>query len=138
MRVEKRLSYGFKGVWGEVYKLYTFDVRQGVIKWQNNNYIVVDSKVQFKELNNNESKAFSQTVNNLITDGSYKTVATTDAYLNNGGYTCIVGMGDIVKLDGKYWAVDKINEQSIFVPLKHSVWYIGLKEILDEILTKGY
>lgn len=141
MRVEKRIPFGFKGVWGKVYKLYTFDIKaEGVIVWQGNNYRAVDGKLQFKELSDNTSKTFTQAVSNLITDSTHKTVATTDAYYNSEKqtYSCVVGMGDIIHIGGQYWAVDTINEQSVYTPQKHSVWYIGLKEIFEEILPKEY
>lgn len=61
---------------------------------------------------------------------------TTDAYFDDdsGEFECIVDLGDIVNVFGRWWVVDSIDEKSIFTPAKQTFYYIALKRIKEEII----
>lgn len=142
IRIEKRLPFGFKGEWGKVYKLYTFDetTEQNVIKWQKNAYVDIGQDVQFKYLEEGIDKQtnITQPVMNLLRMSGYRVAETTDAYFDakSGKFECVVAVGDIVRLFGAWWVVDKIEEQSIYNPAKQTFYFCGMKQIFEEILTE--
>lgn len=135
MRVEKRFPFGFKGDWGIVYNQYVFDDKaDGIIQWQGGNYLRVDNKVQFKELSNNAKKGHSMPVGNLVSTSIDKVIVTTDAHFENGQYECVVKMDAIINVFNQWWVVQDITEQAIFTPKKHSVYYISVKKIFEDII----
>lgn len=139
IRVEKRIPFGFMGDWGQLYKLYTYEEKtdKAVIKWQNNTYVDLGMDVQFKYLEDGVDKQDKphQTVENRVGKGEYRIVETTDAYfdVDSGEFECVVSLGDIVNVFGRWWEVDTIDEKSIFTPNKQTFYYIGLKRIKEEI-----
>lgn len=143
IRIEKRVPFGFKGEWGKVYKLYVYDeiTEQNVIKWQGNSYADIGQDVQFKYIENGVDKQIhiSQPVMNLLKVGEYRVAKTTDACFDpvSGNFECVVGLGDIVFVFGRYWVVDKIEEQSIFTPAKQTFYYLGLKDVYKELLQEN-
>lgn len=141
IQIEKRLPFGFKGQWGKVYKSYVYDVdtAQDTIQWRANSYADIGQDVQFKYLGYGADKTIdiSQPVMNLIYEGNYRFVKTTDAYFNtiSGNFECVASLNDIVYLFGCYWEVDKMEERSVYTPEKQTFYYLGLKKIFDEVLT---
>lgn len=142
MRVEKRLNFGFKGEWGKVYKLWTFDETptNETITYQRSNYVDIGCDVQFKYLENGIDKTISvtQPIANLPTNAEYRLVKTADAYFNDKSqnYECVVAVNDIVKVFGCYWIVEKIDERSIYTPKKQTFYYLSLKKVFSEIVEK--
>lgn len=143
IQIEKRVPFGFKGEWGKVYKLYTYNeiTEQKTIKWQGHSYADIGQDVQFKYIENGIDKQIhiSQPVKNLLKIAEYRVAKTTDAYFNSesGNFECVVGIGDIIFVFGRYWIVDKIEEQSVFTPAKQTFYYLGLKKVKKEILTEN-
>lgn len=142
IKVEKRLPFGFRGDWGRVYKLYVFDEQKENIKYQNNNYVQIESDVQFKYLHNSVNKNISiaQPKNNMPIGAENIIVETTDAYFNdrNKSFECVVYQGDIVFLFGQFWLVEKVEEKNIYTPNKQSFYYCELKKILDGVVRRDY
>lgn len=142
IRIEKRLPFGFKGEWGRLYKLYNFDVttEQEVIRYQGSNYVELGQDVQFKYLARGVDKNVhvSQAIKNLLAMAEYRVVETTDAYFDDEtkNYECVISVGDIVYVFGRYWIVDKKEENSIYTPAKQSFYYCGLKMVEEQVLTE--
>ena len=141
IRVEKRLPFGFKGDWGKVFKLFTYDEEKENILYQNQNYVEIESEVQFKYLENGIDKNLnsSQPIMNLPTKNEYRIVKTTDAYFNDNTheFECVVDSNDIVFAFGCYWVVDKVEDKSIFTPNKQTFYYCALKRIFEEVLRRS-
>lgn len=141
VRIEKRIPFGFRGEWGKVYKLYTYEEKteQGIVKWDNGTYADIGQDVQFKYMPYGTDKQtnLSQPVLNILRMAEYRVVKTTDAYFDEKSMTfkCIVQPGDIVYLFGEWYTVDKVEEESIYVPKKHTFYYAALKNIEKEKLT---
>lgn len=139
IRIEKRVPFGFTGDWGKLYKLYVYDEEsnKATVKWQNNTYVDLGMDVQFKYLEDGIDKQNTptQTVENRVGKGEYRIVETTDAYFDDesGEFECVVDVGDIVNMFGRWWEVDSIDEKSIFTPQKQTLYYIALKIIKEEI-----
>jgi len=141
IKVEKRLPFGFKGEWGKVYKLYTYEVvASNIIEWQKSSYVDIGDDVQFKYIEDGIDKTIdiTQPIMNLPTKSEFRLVKTTDAYFNveTSNYECVVGVNDIVKVFGCWWVVEKIEERSIFTPSKQTFYYCGLKKIFEKIVIK--
>lgn len=139
IRIEKRMPFGFMGDWGKLYKLYVYaeESNKATVKWQNNTYVDLGMDVQFKYLEDGIDKQNTpaQAVENRVGKGEYRIVETTDAYFDeeSGEFECVVGLGDIVNVFGRWWEVDSIDEKSIFTPQKQTLYYIALKRIKEEI-----
>lgn len=139
IRIEKRIPFGFLGDWGQVYKQYTVTEKteQAAVKWQDGTYVDIGQDVQFKYLEDGIDKHNTpeQPVENRVSKGEYRIVETTDAYFDNdgGNFECVVGLGDIVNVFGRWWVVDSIDEKSIFTPNKQTFYYISLKRISEKI-----
>lgn len=142
IRIEKRLPFGFKGEWGKLYKRYNYKVlnEQEVIYRKNSAYVELGQDVQFKYLAHGVDKDVhvTQDIKNLLAIKKYRVVETTDAYFDDEtkNYECIISVGDIVFVFGRYWLVDKIEENSIYTPAKQSFYYCGLIEIKDKIFSE--
>lgn len=142
IRIEKRLPFGFKGEWGKLYKRYNYETlnAQGIIYRQNSAYKDIGQDVQFKYLSHGVDKNVhvSQSIKNMLDDEKYRVAETTDAYFDDEtkNYECIISVGDIVFVFGRYWLVDKIEENSIYTPAKQSFYYCGLLEMKDKIFTE--
>ena len=140
IKVEKRVPFGFKGEWGQVYKSYHVEEKTAsqVVLWGKNYYCDIGQDVQFKYLEDgiDKQKFFSQAEENIVVKSDYRIVETTDAYFNGkiGEFECVVDIGDIVYLFGRWWNVDNIDEKSIFNPNKQTFFYLGLKRIKEEII----
>lgn len=139
IRIEKRIPFGFMGEWGKVYKQYVYDEKtaQDVIKWQDNSYADIGQDVQFKYLEDgiDKQKNPAQPIENRVSKGEYRIAETTDAYFDedSGGFECVVDLGDIVNVFGRWWVVDSIDEKSIFTPNKQTFYFLGLKRIKEQI-----
>ena len=142
LKIEKRLPFGFKGEWGQVYKIYTPTQETGespaIIRWQNASYADIGQDVQFKHPEEGFEKeyAYSQSVANLINLGEFRQEKTTDAFFDEKtkGYKCVVEIGDIVCLSGEYYVCESIKVKNIVTPNEQSFFYLGLKKIYDVIL----
>ncbi len=141
-RIEKRIPFGFMGDWGKLYKKYTYEEQttKEVVGWKNNAYADLGMDVQFKYLEDGIDKQDkpAQTVDTRVGKGEYRIVETTDAYFDEDSheFECVVGLGDIVNVFGRWWVVDSIDEKSIFTPQKQTFYYIALKRIKEEIVIK--
>lgn len=139
IRIEKRIPFAFMGQWGKLYKLYTDEEKtdKAVVKWENNFYADLGQDVQFKYLEDgiDKQKNPAQPIENRVGKGEYRIVETTDAYFDDdsGEFECVVDLGDIVNVFGRWWVVDSIDEKSIFTPNKQTFYYIALKRIKEEI-----
>lgn len=142
IRIEKRIPFGFMGDWGKLYKKYTYEEQttKAIVEWKDNAYADLGMDVQFKYLEDGIDKQNTpaQTVENRVGKGEYRIVETTDAYFDDDSheFECVVGLGDIVKVFGRWWVVDSIDEKSIFTPSKQTFYYIALKRIKEEIVVK--
>ncbi len=142
IRIEKRIPFGFMGDWGKLYKLYVYDEEtdKATVKWQNNTYVDLGMDVQFKYLEEGIDKQDkpAQTVENRVGKGEYRIVETTDAYFDDDSkqFECVVDVGDIVNVFGRWWEVDSIDEKSIFTPQKQTFYYLALKRIKEELIIK--
>ena len=140
IRIEKRIPFGFTGDWGQVYKLYTYEEKteKAIVKWKNDAYADLGQDVQFKYLEDGIDKQNEpvQPVENRVDKGEYRIAETTDAYFDedSGEFECVVGLGDIVYVFGRWWVVDTIDEKSIFTPSKQTFYFIGLKRIKEQIV----
>lgn len=142
IKIEKRIPFGFKGEWGNVYKKFTFeegDAEQNIVSWQKCEYKDIGQDVQFKYADKelNRQIHFSQEIQNLVSKGEYTLAETTDSYFDheNGIFECVAAVGDIVHVFGRWWLVEKIDERSVFTPSKQNFYYCGLKRISDKIVT---
>ena len=139
IRIEKRIPFGFMGEWGKLYKHFTYEEQapQGAVKWQDNAYVDLGMDVQFKYLEDGIDKQNTPTqpVESRVSKGEYRIVETTDAYFDEDSheFECVVDIGDIVNVFGRWWVVDSIDEKSIFTPNKQTFYYIGLKRIKEEV-----
>lgn len=135
IRVEKRLPFGFVGLWGKVYKKFGFNINvSDKITYQSTNYVAMQDLVQFKEANI-RNISFSQGLQNLATRSDYKLFETTDSYFNDESknFECVVNIGDIINISEEYWVVEKIEEKCIFTPKKQSFYYCAIKRVSENI-----
>lgn len=137
IRIDKRVPFGFKGIWGKCYKKTNYNEKPFSITYQRTTYFDIGYDVQFKYLENGYDKQVINTQNiaNLIAEGSYRVVKTTDANFNGNTYECVIAIGDIVSFEGRFWLVDKLDERSIYNPQKQTFYYVGLKALFDEVIT---
>lgn len=136
IRIEKRFPFGFKGLWGQCYKLTNYNQTKNTIIYQRSTYYDVGYDVQLKYLEDGVDKSVinAQPVQNLVTKGEFRLVKTTDAYFDGIKYECIVQPNDIVHFDGEYWLCEKVDERSIFNPAKQTVYYLSMKKIFDKVI----
>lgn len=139
IRVERRLPYGFKGEWGNVYKLYTFDVlNEDVIQYQDNNYLKVRGGVQFKydEGGTDKIKETAQPVGNLVSVSETQYIETTDAYFDNTTkrYKCVANVGDLVNVFNAWWVVEKVEEKSVYTPNRQTFYRLLVKKINENMI----
>lgn len=137
IKIDKRVPFGFKGMWGKCYKKTNYNETQDNVTYQRTTYFDIGFDVQFKYLENGYDKQVINTQNiaNLVAEGSYRVVKTTDATFNGNAYDCVVSIGDIVSFEGRFWLVDKLDERSVYNPQKQTFYYIGLKAIFDEVIV---
>ena len=141
VRIEKRLPFGFRGEWGKVYKLYTYEenTEQELVKWNDGTYVDIGQDVQFKYIpyGTNKQTNLSEPVLNLLRTADYTVVKTTDAYFDEASenFKCIVQPNDIAYIFGEWFTVDKIEEESVYVPKKHTFYYVALKKIFEGVIT---
>lgn len=137
MKVERRLPYGFVGDWAVLYKLYIFDDYGSgeVIQYQNNNYLKMSTKVQFKG-NGTKMRSNTQQVSDLVSSATNIVVETTDAYFDveKGVYRCVVTPGDVVKYRGDWWEVEKIDIEVRYALGKQEHYFCTLKRIEEGII----
>lgn len=140
IRVERRLPYGFKGEWGNVYKLYTFEVlnNQNIVQYQDNNYLKVRGGVQFKydENGTDKMKDVSQPISNLVDVGVTQYIETTDAYFDNDTkrYKCVADVGDLVNVFNDWWVVSQVEEKSIYTPNRQTFYRLLVRKINEKII----
>lgn len=142
VQVEKRLPFGFKGEWGNVYKLYTFDVLDGedIIQYQDNNFLKVRGAAQFKFIENGTDRVVenTQAINNLVSKGVSQMMETTDAYFDTTTkrYKCIAEVGDIINAFNDWWVVEKVEEMSIYTPNRQTFYRLMVKKINENLVLK--
>lgn len=135
--LDKRVPFGFKGVWGKCYKHTIYKELTDKISYEQSSYFDVGFDIQFKYLEDGSDKhiSFIESIANLIGKGSYRMVKTTDATFLGERFESIVQLGDIVFFEGKYWLVDNLEEKSIFNPNKQTFYYIGMKDIFKDVIV---
>lgn len=137
IRIDKRIPFGFKGIWGKCYKHTNYNETKSSITYQRSSYYDIGFDVQFKYLEDGIDKEVfnTQSISNLIEEGKYRVIKSTDATFNGESYESVIQVSDIVLLDGKFWVVDKVQEKSIYNPATQTTYYIGLKTLLEKVLT---
>lgn len=137
IRIEKRVPFGFKGIWGKCYKLTNYNETTNSITYQRATYYDIGYDVQIKLLEEGVDKSVNNTqpIQNLITRGEYRYVKTTDAMFDGKKYECVIQPNDIVQFMGEYWVAEKVDERSIYLPNKQTFYYIGMRKIFDEVIT---
>lgn len=146
IKIEKRVPFGFKGVWGRCYKLTNYDENYTyndandtthVIKYQRVSYYDIGADIQFKLLEDGVDKSVNNTqpISNLVTKGEYRVIKTTDAQWKNKKYECVCQPNDIIYFENDYWVVEKIDERSVYNPNRQTFYYLSIRKIFDEILT---
>ena len=138
IKIDKRMPFGFKGIWGKCYKLYTSnETNADTITYQRAKYVDIGSDVQFKLLEQGVDKSINNTqpIQNLITKGEYRYVKTTDATFDGYKYESVCQPNDIVYFMNEYWVVDKVDERSVYLPAKQTIYYLGLRKIFDEVIV---
>ena len=146
IKVEKRFPFGFKGLWAKVYKLNVENEQlqfgDEFITYQQNTFVSIGSKVQIKLLEDGIDKSVNnaQPVQNLVTQGEFRLVKTTDAYYetNTNQYKCVIQPNDIVNFNNEFWVCEKIDERSIYNPAKQTVYYIALRKIFDNVIVNNF
>ncbi len=135
MQVEKRVPFGFRGDWGKVYKKYTNDEVADLnnnekIEFENNYYVDIGVDVQFKPVGDITS-TIEQPLIGLVVPVTYATFETTDAFWNDKikEFSCVVDVGDVIKLFNKVWVVTCIREVAKYMPKKMSFYYCDVKSI---------
>lgn len=140
IRIEKRLPFGFVGLWGRVYKKFSYDnsetYKNEVVELNRKNFIELGMDVQFKDISDIEKKK-TLILSDFKTKAGYRTVETTDAYFNRetSEYECVVGLGDLIRLNNQWWSASQIAEKTIYTPRKQSFFYIELKNMSKEQIT---
>lgn len=139
IKVEKRLPFGFRGEWATLYKLYTYDdINNGVIQYQNHNYLKIPTKLQVKtNTNSPKMRSVEQQVADLENISTNSTVETTDAYfdVHKNTYKCVAEVGDLIQYRAEWWEVTKIDIQVKYVPARQERYFIGLKKIDEEVIV---
>jgi len=146
IKIDKRVPFGFKGIWGRCYKLTNYNENYAyndensnpiAITYQRATYYDIGYDVQFKLLEDGVDKSVNNTlpIDNLVTKGEYRVVKTTDAHFENEKYECVVQPNDIVYFQKEYWVVEKIDERSVYNPNRQTFYYISLRKIFDEVIT---
>lgn len=138
--IDKRVPFGFKGIWGKCYKLTNYNEyseNQPIITYQRATYYDIGYDVQFKLLEDGVDKSVNntQTIENLVTKGEYRVVKTTDAHFDKDKYECVCQPNDIIYFEKEYWVVEKIDERSVYNPSRQTFYYLSIRKIFDEILT---
>ena len=136
IRPERRLPFGFRGDWGQVYKRYVADEdaeieeEKSLIYYERNCYAEIDGEVQFKQIGG-VTEVVEQPLDGLKVPVLYLTAETTDSYFDNGtkAFRCVVEIGDVVRLFGQTWTVTGVREEARFSPRKMSFYYCDLKSI---------
>ena len=142
VQVERRLPFGFKGEWGNVYKLYTFDVldSSNIIQYQDNNFLKVRGAVQLKFNEGGTDRAVenAQAVTNLVGKGITQIMETTDAYFDTTTkrFKCIADVGDIINTFNDWWVVERVEEQSIYTPNRQTFYRLMVKKINENLVLK--
>lgn len=146
IKVEKRFPFGFKGLWAKVYKLNVENEQmqfgEEFITYQQHTFVSIASKVQIKLLEDGIDKSVNnaQPIQNLVTQGEFRLVKTTDAYYNvkTNQYECVIQPNDIVNFNNEFWVCEKIDERSIYNPAKQTVYYVALRKIFDNVIVNNF
>lgn len=138
IKIDKRVPMGFRGIWARCYKLNNYNQTSEGIKYQSVDYYDVGFDVQIKLLEKDKFVHNTQPIENLVTQGEYRTAQTTDAYFNGSDYECIIQPNDIIYFQGHYWVCDKIEEVGVYTPQKQGFYYVSLKKIFDNIIVDNF
>jgi len=137
IKVEKRLPFGFLGLWSKLYKRYDFDQEEEfnseIVEYNKTNYVALTMPIQIKKIEEVE-KSKQRLLADLTTIGDNLIVKTTDCYYNKQeqDYQCIVNVDDLLQFENNWWLVGKILERNIYTPRKQSFYYIQLKKVTKE------
>ncbi len=142
--IEKRIPFGFHGDWGMLYKKYNYKSpnMKNVAVYKKTSYFDFGMDVQFKPVDDGIVKRSSRTddkVDKNTQTEEYRIVQTTDSYFNDETkeYECVVEVGDIIRLFGRFWIVESIEEECIYAPAKHSFYNLSITRIAnEEIITR--
>lgn len=133
--IEKRIPFGFRGNWGKLYKKNNYNVNvKDVFQWKKTAYFDLGQDVQFKLI---EDKSYPyQLVQNYVAKANYRVAETTDAYFNEetGEFDCVVEIGDIVQMHGRWYVAEEIEIRNIYSPRRHSFYFIALKNIKEAVI----
>ena len=137
IKIDKRVPFGFNGIWAKCYKLTNFNKTENSITYQNSDYYDIGFQVQLKDSDGgfNKSTNNTQSIENLITEGVVKFYKTTDAYFTDFKYECVVQINDILRVGNDFYIVEKIDEKSIYTPARQTFYYLTTKQVfIDGIL----
>ena len=139
IKVEKRRPFGFKGEWGVLYKLYTFDdVENQTIQYQNHNYLKIPTKLQLKASpNGSRMRSIEQQVGNLENLSTRINLITTDAFFDVGkkAYKCVVDDGDLILFRGEWWQVERVDTEVKYTPARQETYNCSLIKIDEEVVV---
>ena len=140
-RIERRVPFGFAGLWGKLYKKYIYEGATGdSVEWQDASYVDIGQDVQFKlaEKRADLQRFPDQPVENMVVKGDYRVVKTTDSCYNDKTheFDCICDLGDIVFLMGEWWVVDSLDSQNIYSPRRQTFYFVALKRISKGVIRR--
>ena len=137
IKIDKRVPFGFNGIWAKCYKLKNFNETKDSISYQNSDYYDIGFFIQLKDTENgiNKSTNNTQSIENLVTEGVVKYYKTADACFKDGKYECIVEINDILRVGNDFYVVERIDEKSIYTPARQTFYYLTTKKVfIDGIL----
>ncbi len=132
---ERRIPFGFRGDWGTLYKRYTdnceLNLQNETISYEKYTYVDIGAAIQFKPVDNIDHTS-EQNILGLLTNLTYLTLETTDAYWDEqtNNFVCCVDKGDIIKLFNRLWIVTEVRENPKYCPKKLSFYYCECKSIV--------
>lgn len=139
IKVEKRRPFGFKGEWGVLYKLYTFDdIQNDIVQYQNHNYLKIPTKLQLKASPNGaKMRSIEQQVGNLENLSTRINLITTDAFFDVGKkiYKCVVDGGDLILFRGEWWQVERVDVEVRYTPARQETYNCSLIKIDEEVVV---
>lgn len=135
IKIEKRLPFGFRGDWAQLYKKFDFDKSNtnDTIIFNKTNYTELGMDLQIKLLNEIELKK-NKELSDFTINSKNMVIETTDAYFNedNREFECVAEIDDIIRFKNDWWLVAHILEKPIYTPQKQGFYYLQLQSIAKE------
>lgn len=141
IKIEKRIPFGFVGLWGKLYKRVSFDEAQEIdneiVELNKMRYVDIGMDMQCKYVDKKQLKKISVLAGMTIKENNVL-IETTDSYFDNNtqSYKCIAEVDDLIKISFRWWRVEDIVEDMIFNPNLQSFFYIKLKKVEGKVDVK--